>query len=76
MLYSLSMLSDQDLKLLEFEAQAPHNPSQKEEDIWRNFQLSATRYYQRLNVIIENPDALKVDPTLVSRLRRKAGKID
>jgi len=32
--------------------------------------LSATRYYQVLNTLIDNPDALAADPLLVKRLRR------
>ncbi|HEX7354257.1 MAG TPA: DUF3263 domain-containing protein, partial [Mycobacteriales bacterium] len=29
-----------------------------------------TRYYQILNALIDNPNALAVDPMLVKRLRR------
>ena len=34
------------------------------------FTLSATRYYQLLNELIENPAALEHDPILVKRLKR------
>jgi hypothetical protein len=34
------------------------------------FQMSATRYYQVLNALIDKPEALAQDPLLVKRLRR------
>ncbi len=70
------MLSADGLTLLEFEAHAPHAIGAKEEAIRATFGISPVRYYQRLNVIIDTPEAMKVNPTLVSRLRRRAGKID
>ena len=36
---------------------------------WK-FQMSATRYYQILNGLIDKPEALAQDPLLVKRLRR------
>jgi hypothetical protein len=32
--------------------------------------MSATRYYQILNILIDTPEALAFDPMLVKRLRR------
>jgi hypothetical protein len=32
--------------------------------------MSATRYYQVLNALIDRQDALELDPMLVKRLRR------
>jgi hypothetical protein len=32
--------------------------------------MSATRYYQLLNLLIDRPEALAHDPMLVKRLRR------
>lgn len=32
--------------------------------------MSATRYYQTLNALIDSPEALAFDPMLVKRLRR------
>jgi hypothetical protein len=32
--------------------------------------MSATRYYQVLNALVDKPEALAVDPLLVKRLRR------
>ncbi|NMB22413.1 MAG: DUF3263 domain-containing protein [Corynebacterium sp.] len=76
MFYSLGMLSADDLTLLQFEASAPRAPGAKEEAIRATFGISPVRYYQRLNLIIDTPEAMKINPTLVSRLRRRAGKID
>jgi hypothetical protein len=32
--------------------------------------MSATRYYQVLNALLDRPEALEADPMLVKRLRR------
>jgi len=32
--------------------------------------MSATRYYQVLNALVDKPEALAADPLLVKRLRR------
>jgi hypothetical protein len=34
------------------------------------FGVSATRYYQSLNVLLDKPGALAAEPVLVGRLRR------
>lgn len=45
----------------------------KEMEIRRRLHLSPTRYYQRLNVLIDTRAALEHDPMLVARLRRQRG---
>ena len=42
----------------------------KEQAVREQFDMSATRYYQVLNALIDRPEALEVDPLLVRRLRR------
>ena len=42
----------------------------KEQAIRDKFAMSATRYYQVLNALIDQPEALAHDPLLVKRLRR------
>ena len=42
----------------------------KEEAIRELFSMSATRYYQVLNALVDRPEALAADPMLVKRLRR------
>jgi hypothetical protein len=36
--------------------------------------ITATRYYQLLNELIDNPEALKSDPILVKRLRAQRAR--
>ena len=63
-------LSERDLKILEFERQWWRYAGAKEQAIRELFDCSATRYYQLLNALIDNPAALQADPMLVKRLRR------
>ncbi len=63
-------LSDRDRAVLDFERQWWKHAGAKEEAIRELFELSATRYYQLLNALIDRPDALTHDPMLVKRLRR------
>lgn len=42
----------------------------KEQAIRDKFDMSATRYYQVLNALVDREDALAFDPLLVKRLRR------
>jgi hypothetical protein len=63
-------LSDRDLRILEFERQWWRYAGAKEQAIRELFDCSATRYYQLLNALIDNPAALQADPMLVKRLRR------
>lgn len=63
-------LTERELRILEFERQWWRQPGSKEQAIRDRFELSATRYYQLLNALIDNPDAMAHDPVLVKRLRR------
>jgi uncharacterized protein DUF3263 len=63
-------LSDRELKILAFEAKWWRHAGSKEQAIRDTFELSATRYYQLLNALLDNPDALAHEPVLVGRLRR------
>ena len=63
-------LSDRDRRILEFERQWWKYAGAKEQAIRELFDLSATRYYQVLNALIDRSDALAFDPMLVKRLRR------
>lgn len=56
--------------ILAFERQWWKYAGAKEEAIKELFGLSATRYYQVLNALVDRPDALAADPMLVKRLRR------
>ncbi len=63
-------LSDRDRRILEFERQWWKYAGAKEEAIKELFSMSATRYYQVLNALVDRPEALAADPMLVKRLRR------
>jgi Protein of unknown function (DUF3263) len=64
-------LSEQDMRMLAFERRWWRYPGAKEQAIRDNFRISATRYYQLLNELIDRPAALAFDPILVKRLRRQ-----
>jgi Protein of unknown function (DUF3263) len=64
------MLSDDDKVILEIEGQRFRLSGHKEQIIRERLGMSPTRYYQRLNVLLEEPDALAHAPATVSRLRR------
>jgi hypothetical protein len=63
-------LSDKEREILAFERQWWKYAGAKEQAIKDLFDLSATRYYQMLNALIDRPEALVADPMLVKRLRR------
>ncbi|MBA9003334.1 DUF3263 domain-containing protein [Thermomonospora cellulosilytica] len=63
-------LSDRDRRILAFERQWWKHAGAKEQAIRDEFDMSATRYYQLLNILIDHPEALRHDPMLVKRLRR------
>ncbi|HEU4547806.1 MAG TPA: DUF3263 domain-containing protein [Microlunatus sp.] len=66
----LGELSARDAEILTFERQWWKFAGAKEQAIRDKFQMSATRYYQVLNNLIDSPAALVHDPLLVKRLRR------
>jgi len=66
----LGELSARDAEILAFERQWWKFAGAKEQAIRDKFQMSATRYYQVLNALIDKPEALAQDPLLVKRLRR------
>lgn len=65
-----SGLSERDLQILDFEREWWHHAGAKEAAIRSQFSISAARYYQLLNVVIDLPGALRHDAMLVKRLLR------
>ena len=63
-------LSERDLAVLALERQWWKYAGAKEQAVRDLFDMSATRYYQVLNALIDRPEALVADPMLVKRLRR------
>ncbi|GAA1263410.1 DUF3263 domain-containing protein [Saccharothrix xinjiangensis] len=63
-------LNDREREILAFERQWWKYAGAKEQAIKELFDMSATRYYQLLNALIEKEEALAADPMLIKRLRR------
>ena len=63
-------LTEREHDVLAFERQWWKYAGAKEAAIKDLFDMSATRYYQMLNTLIDKPEALVADPMLVKRLRR------
>ncbi|MFC4126159.1 DUF3263 domain-containing protein [Nocardia rhizosphaerae] len=63
-------LSRRELEILDFERKWWKYAGAKEDAIRELFAMSATRYYQVLNAVVDKEEALAVDPMLVKRLRR------
>jgi len=63
-------LSDLESRILDFEASWWRYAGAKESAIKELFDLTAPRYYQLLNDLIDRDDALVASPMLVKRLRR------
>ena len=63
-------LSETDRRILDFERGRSADPAARQEAIRAEFGISATRYFQRLNLLLDEPEALAYDPLVVRRLRR------
>ena len=63
-------LTVDELALLDFKDQWWRQPAAKENEIRGQFGLAPTRYYQRLNTLVDRPEAEAARPALVRRLRR------
>src|SRR5947208_13757000 len=63
-------LARREREMLAFEAQWWKYAGAKEQAIRELFDMSATRYYQVLNALVDKPEELAADPMLVKRLRR------
>ena len=63
-------LTPMEEEILSFERQWWKYPGAKEQSIRELVDMSATRYYQALNTLIDSPAALAHDPLLVKRLAR------
>ncbi len=63
-------LTDRERAILDFERTWWTEPGPKETAILERFELSTTRYYQLLNELLDNEEAVDFDPLVVRRLRR------
>lgn len=65
------MLSERDQRILEFEGSWWLYPSPKDRAIREYLKMSASRYYQALRRLMEDPRALEHSPLTIRRLRRQ-----
>ena len=65
-----STLTDLETRILEFERNWWRFAGAEETAIKDLFDMTAPRYYQLLNDLIDRDDALEASPMLVKRLRR------
>jgi hypothetical protein len=63
-------LSARDRAIIDFESGWWRLPGPKERAIRDQLGMSSTRYYQRLNALLDEPAALAHDPLTVKRSRR------
>ncbi|MBK6763359.1 MAG: DUF3263 domain-containing protein [Micrococcales bacterium] len=64
-------LSDRDRAILQFEKTWWRFEGAKHAAIREQFHVSATRYYQLLNALLDDPAALAAEPVVVRRLQRQ-----
>jgi uncharacterized protein DUF3263 len=64
-------LSEQERAILAIERDWYRRAGSKEQRIRDELGISAVRYFQLLNKLIDRPEALAADPVLVGRLRRR-----
>lgn len=66
----VSRVDPSDLAILDFAGRAPRSLGAREDAIRAELGISPFRYYQKLNSLIDSPDALAERPQLVRRLQR------
>ncbi|MBK0868340.1 MULTISPECIES: DUF3263 domain-containing protein [unclassified Saccharopolyspora] len=64
-------MNDTDRAILIFEGEFWRHRGSKERLIQEKFGMSPARYYQRLNRLLDEPEALAQYPVLVNRLLRR-----
>ena len=67
-------LTDREREILDFENGWWRHRGSKEDAIRAQFDVSAIRYTQQLNQLLDRPEALAYSPTVVNRLRRVRSK--
>ena len=70
----MAALSERETRVLVFERNWWREPGAKEQEIRDILGMTATSYYQLLNELIDQPEALAFDPVLVKRLRAQRAR--
>ena len=63
-------MTDEDRRMLDFAARQWRYRGNHADAIDREFGLSVTRFWQRVNALLDTEEALAHDPVTVNRLRR------
>ncbi|MFT4397915.1 DUF3263 domain-containing protein [Gordonia lacunae] len=63
-------MTDDDRRALDFAALRWNHSGNQADAIRTEFDLSVTRFWQRVNTLLDDPEALAYAPQLVNRLRR------
>ena len=66
----MNALTERELKVLEIERKVFRYAATKEKMIRDQLGITATRYYQILNALLDNPLAIAEAPVALNRLRR------
>jgi hypothetical protein len=64
-------LTDHDRQILDFAGKTYRHEGAKWNDVSEQFGMNLTRYYQRLNTLIDHPEAAAYAPQTVNRYRRQ-----
>ena len=64
-------MTELDRRILDMETRRYRYDGMKTRAIRDELDLSPTAYYQRLNQLLDDPDAALANPTLIHRLRRQ-----
>ena len=64
-------LTDLEREMLDFAGLWFKYAGAQEQEIRDRFDLSATNYWQKVNALLDRPEALAYAPTTVNRLRRR-----
>lgn len=62
-------LTDRDHRILDLESRTFRYVGAKERAIREEIGISRTAYYVRLNALLDEPDALRIAPAMINRLR-------
>ena len=67
-------LTQRDREILDFERSWWTATAPKDVQIRELFELSATRYYQLLGELLDDPEAMAYDPLVVRRIQRQRAR--
>lgn len=63
-------MTGREIEILAFERQWRGNPAGKDHAIILELDMRPNHYYQRLNALLDDPEAVSAEPVVVNRLRR------